>query len=394
MLTLLLKKEAVKEIAAGSPWIWRGMIEMNSELEMAVPGSLVQIMDHRAKPLGVGYLNPGNILACRVLSLQAGIKINQQYFYNIFKLALNKRQKLFIQPFYRLVHSESDNLPGLVIDRFGEILVCQTSTAGMENLKPLWLPALQELLNPAAIVLRDDIPARKKEGLAQGVSVYSGVIPEFVTILEHNRVYCANLLTGQKTGWFYDQRANRTYLSSLVAGKTVLDLYSHSGGFGMAAAKGEASKVTLVDSSSLALELADRAAILNGVENLCEFERADSYEYLEKCISTGKKFDVIMADPPAFIKERKYIASGLKGYEKLAFLCAKIVTESGVFCIASCSHHASEIALQKAVEAGLKKSGRKYQLIHKAGADKDHPVCKTLPESKYLKFMVYAVKDI
>ena len=267
MLSLLLKKDAVKEIQKGNPWIWRGMIEMNSELEMAQPGALVQIMDNKAKPIGVGYLNPKNILACRVLSLQPNAKINRQFFYNAFKAALQKREKHFAQPFYRLAHSESDNLPGLVVDRFGEIIVCQTSTAGMETLKPLWLPALQELLNPHAITLRDDVPARKKEGLNVGVSVYFGQVPEYIEVLERNRIYLANLLEGQKTGWFYDQRANRTYLSSLVSGKNVLDLYSHSGGFGMAAGMGNAASVTMVDSSSLALELAGRAAKLNGIEN-------------------------------------------------------------------------------------------------------------------------------
>jgi len=365
---------------------------MNSELETAEAGALVQIMDNKAKPLGVGYLNPKNILACRVLSMQPNATINQQFFYNAFKAALQKREKNFAQPFYRLVHSESDNLPGLVVDRFGEIIVCQTSTAGMEKLKSLWLPALQELLNTKAIVLRDDVPARKKEGLTVGVSVYSGQVPEYIEVLEHNRIYLANLLEGQKTGWFYDQRANRTYLSGLVSGKNVLDLYSHSGGFGMAAGKGDAASVTMVDSSNLALELAGRAAKLNGIENICNYERADAYEYLEKCVSDGKQFDIVMADPPAFIKEKRFIMAGLKGYQKLAFLCAKTTINGGVFAIASCSHHASEKALQRAVEEGISKAGRKYKLIHKAGADKDHPVHPGLPESKYLKFMVYNIE--
>jgi len=391
MLSLLLKKDAVKEIHRGNPWVWRGMIEMNSELETAEPGALVQIMDNKAKPLGVGYLNPENILACRVLSLQANATINQQFFYNAFKAALQKREKLFAQPFYRLAHSESDNLPGLVVDRFGDIIVCQTSTAGMEKLKPLWLPALQELLNPKAIILRDDVPARKKEGLIVGVSVYFGQVPEYTQVKEHNRIYLANLLEGQKTGWFYDQRANRTYLSGLVSGKNVLDLYSHSGGFGMALGKGGAASVTMVDSSSLALGLAGRAAKLNGIENICHYERADAYEYLEKCVMDGKQFDVVMADPPAFIKEKRFIMAGLKGYQKLAFLCAETTINGGIFAIASCSHHASESALQRAVEDGIAKAGRKYKLIHKAGADKDHPVHHALPESKYLKFMAYNI---
>lgn len=389
MASLLLKKESVKDFTKGNPWIFRGMIEMNSELETMEAGSLVQILDNRARPLGVGYINPSNVLACRVLSFNSGTVINKQFFANSFASALKKRQKLFDKPYYRLVHSESDNLPGLVIDCFGDIIVCQTSTAGMERLKPLWIAALRELLNPSSIIFRDDVPVRKKEGLPTEVSVYLGVAPELVEVYEHNRVYCANLLTGQKTGWFYDQRANRTYLSSLVEGKNVLDLYSHSGGFGMAAAKGGAADVTMVDSSSLALGLAKQASFLNNIGEKCSFVRADAYEYLELCVREGRKFDVVMADPPAFIKERKYIASGLKGYQKLAFLCASVTKEGGVFCIASCSHHAAENALRRAVEEGIAKAGVAYKIIHKAGADKDHPVHPALPESQYLKFMAY-----
>lgn len=393
MLSLLLKKEAVKDFSKGVPWIWKSMIQMTSQLETVEVGELVQILDSRAKPLGIGYLNPSNTLACRVLSFKPGAIINQPFFFNLFQNALEKRQKNLTQPFYRLVHSESDGLPGLVIDRFGGILVCQTSTAGMEKLKPLWLPALQEVLKPVCVILRDDVPARKKEGLALDVSVYYGEAPEMVVVEEPGRLYYANLLTGQKTGWFYDQRANRTYLSGLCSGKKVLDLYSHSGGFGMAAAKGNASHVILVDSSGLALDLAKQAAALNKVEEKCSFARADAYEYLEKCVKEGRRFDIVMADPPAFIKERKYMVSGLKGYQKLAFLCASVVEKEGMFCIASCSHHASESALIRAVEEGIKKAGRSFKLVHRAGADIDHPVHRALPESQYLKFIAYSIAN-
>jgi 23S rRNA (cytosine1962-C5)-methyltransferase len=391
MLSILLTKDAVKKVTKGDPWIFAGMIEMTSELQMADSGMLVNILDHRAKPLGVGYFNPKSQLACRVLSLQPNTVINQRFFANLFKLALSKREKAFEHPYYRLVHSESDFLPGLIVDRFGDTAVCQTSTAGMENLKPIWLPALQELLESRNIVLKDDVPVRKKEGLIEQVSIYIGEVPDIVEVKEHNCIYYANLLTGQKTGWFYDQRANRHYFASLVKDKNVLDIYSHSGGFGIAAAKGGAAKVTMVDSSALALELAQKAATRNGIEKQCNFTRSDAYEYLEACVKDGKKFEAIMADPPAFIKERKYTASGLKGYSKLAFLCASALEKDGIFSIASCSHHASARDFRKAVEQGIAKSGRSFELIHKAGADKDHPVHPSLEESQYLKFMTVLI---
>lgn len=388
MLSVVLTKEGVKHISNGSPWVFAGMLQMTSELETAESGILVNILDNKAKPFAIGYFNPKSQLACRILSTNPNTKINQAFFSHLFLAALNKRNKDFSVPYYRLVHSESDNLGGLIIDRFGDVLVCQISTAGMENLKSIWLPALKELLKPKTIIYRNDIPVRAKEGLEQSVYKEGEEFINPVEVLEHQCVYYGNLLTGQKTGWFYDQRANRNYFAGLVKGKTVLDIYSHSGGFGMSSAKGGAASVTLVDSSALALELAQKASVRNNVEAACDFVRSDAYEYLEKC---EKKFDCIMADPPAFVKERQYIASGLKGYQKLSFLCVSNLVHGGIFAIASCSHHASAKDFRKAVEAGIAKTGRKFNLIHKAGADKDHPVHPSLPESQYLKFMVFQI---
>jgi 23S rRNA (cytosine1962-C5)-methyltransferase len=390
MLSLLLKKESVKNVLKGDPWVFAGMISMTSELETAESGVLVNILDNKAKPIGVGYFNPKSQLACRVLSLKAGEKIDASFFAKLFKAALAKREKTFAHPYYRLVHSESDYLPGLVIDRFGEIIVCQTTTAGMENLKPVWLPVLQDLLQAKTVIFRDDVPVRKKEGLEAEASVYRGELPEIIEVKEHNTIYYANLLTGQKTGWFYDQRANRNYFAGMVKDKKVLDIYSHSGGFGISAAQ-NAAHVTMVDSSELALELAQKAAVRNGIAEKCSFARSDAYEFLENAVKNSEKFDAIMADPPAFVKERKHTNAGLKGYQKLAFLCASILEKEGIFCIASCSHHAAARDFRKAAQQGIAKTGRSFKLLHKDGADKDHPVHPFLAESQYLKFMVFLV---
>ncbi len=390
-LELILKKDSANQIVRNhSPWIYKGMVSINSALETAKPGSLVQILDNKAKPIAIGYFNPNNILACRVLSWNPKEQINQNFFYNLLKKSLDKRSKFFNKSYYRLVHSEGDFLPGLVIDRFGDVLVCQTSTAGMEELKPLWLPALEELLKPSTILLRDDIPIRKKEGLQLTKTIYRGQLEEITKVYENDFIYCANLLTGQKTGWFYDQRANRQYFSTLVKNKQVLDIYSHSGGFGIAAAKSGADYVTMLDSSAFALNLAKQAAELNNIQNKCNFIEQDAYKHLEECIEKGIKYNAIMADPPAFIKEKKYIESGLKGYQKLAYLCAQILEDNGIFAIASCSHHAQMKDFRRAVEAGIKKAGKELSLSHQSGADKDHPQHPALPEGGYLKFLVYS----
>jgi 23S rRNA (cytosine1962-C5)-methyltransferase len=388
MLSLTLQKDSAKQVRAGYPWAFAGDIRITSDLETALPGSLVRISDHDGKPLGVGYYNPKAALACRVLSLNPNAAVDVPFFRFLFVRALERREKLFSLPFYRLAHSESDGLPGLVVDRFGDVLVCQTGTAGMEALKPLWIEALRDVVRPSALVFRDDAPARAREGLGLSVS-FDSPVPPLAEVRENGCVYYADLLAGQKTGWFYDQRANRRYVAELSQGKTMLDLYSHSGGFGLACAKGGAARTTLVDSSALALDLAARAAGANGVAESCEFVRADVYVWLEEAAKAGRRFDVVMADPPAFVKERKHKAAGLKGYKKLASLCAPLVAEDGAFCIASCSHHAPMREFRRAVEEGITAAGRRFSLVKQAGADKDHPVRPLLPESGYLKFSGY-----
>ncbi len=378
---LRLKKGREAAIRAGMPWIYAGDIIESSELLLAPPGSLASIETHKGECIGTGYYNAKSQIACRVLTLKRE-PIDEEFFKKRLNNALERREKFLKTPFYRLIHAESDGFPGLLIDRFGDILVVQTGTAGMEKLLPLWLSALESLLNPEAILLRNDVPARRLEGLKQEVMVLKGAIPPLVEVQENGFVYFADLLHGQKTGWFYDQRDNRRMIAELAAGKTLLDIYSHSGGFGLLAAKKEA-QVTLIDSSKMALDLAQKTATLNHVD--CDVLQCDAFEAMEMLQQDGKSFDIVVADPPAFVKNRKDIAAGLKGYEKVARLAAQLAAPNGMLFVASCSHHAGRSAFNKAVLSGVKKAGRQAKIIRHTGASPDHPVHPKLPQSEYLK---------
>ncbi len=380
---LRLKKGCDDAVRKGMPWIYASDIIQSSELLHVPPGSLVSIENHKGQPIGVGYFNARSQIACRMLTV-AREPIDVAFFKARLGKALALREKLIGVPYYRLAHSESDDVPGLLVDRFGDVLVAQAGTAGMEQLQPLWLEALEQVLKPRAVILRNDVAARKLEGLTEEVKVIAPAGRDYVVeVHENNGIYYADLLRGQKTGWFYDQRDNRRMIAGLAKDKTLLDVYAHSGGFGVLAAKSGATSVMLVDSSKLALELADKAAKRNGVS--CDTIQGDAFDTMEQLHKEGKTFDIVLADPPAFVKSRKDIASGLKGYAKVAKLAARLVAPGGRLFIASCSHHAGRSAFNKVVLDGIAKAGRGADIIKQTGAAPDHPRHKQLPQNEYLK---------
>lgn len=381
---LRLKKGREDQVRKGMPWIYASDIIESSELLSLPGGSLVAIENHKGQALGTGYYNQRSQIAARVLTL-AREPIDTAFFTSRLERALSQREKLVGVPYYRLVHSEGDFLPGLLIDRFGAILVAQAGTAGMEALQKLWMEALEALLSPEAVLLRNDVAARTLEGLAREVKCVKGTIPELVEVAENGCVYYADPMRGQKTGWFYDQRDNRKMIAELAKGKTVADIYSHSGGFGVIAAARGAAKVTMLDSSRLALDLAMRAASRNGVQGVCEEAQGDAFEVMEQFGKERKQFDIVLVDPPAFVKAKKDIASGLKGYEKAARLAAGLVKPGGLLFVASCSHYAGRSAFNKAVMDGIAKAGRPAEILKQTGAAADHPRHNFLPQNEYLK---------
>lgn len=390
-LTLILKRDAAKAVAAGKPWVFKGDIEWSSACDIAEPGTLVMLADPKMTPMAVGYLNPHSNLAVRVLSTNPKTLIDDRWFEDKFARALKKREKLFDAPFYRLVHAEGDGLPGLVIDRYGDILVAQVTTAGMEWLTPVWLPVIDRLLSPATIVMDLSASARLSEGLELEKAMIGKPIEGEIDVPENGVIYRADVVEGQKTGWYFDQRANRCTVMERAAGKSMLDLYAHTGAFGLAAAKAGAREVTIVDRSAPAIDKAGEAAERNGLAHLCTFEVAEAYDWLDEAAAKGRTFEIVSADPPPFIKNRAMKAAGMAGYEKLAVKLGPVIAKGGILAFAACSHHASPGALKKAITGGLAKAGRKATLVHEAGADKDHPVHPQLPETRYLTFLMFEI---
>lgn len=380
-----------RRLRNGSPWLFSNELRMD-EAARAVPcGSLVRLMAPSGKMLGVAQFNPHSLIAARMLTRNKDAQIDRGFIARRLARALQLRERLFDVPFYRLVHAEADGLPGLVIDRFGDTAVLQVNTAGMEALEPQIVAALQETVKPRTIIARNDAPSRLLEGLAQEVRVLKGELPERLELIENGLTFVSDPGSGQKTGWFYDQRPNRGFASSLARGQDVLDLYSYCGGFALTAAAGGATSVTAVDSSAPVLELAAASAARQGVAGIASFAKTEVFAFLDHAAIEKRRFGLVVADPPAFVKSRKDLGVGLKGYRKLARMAAAVVSEPGFLCLGCCSHHVT--AEQFATEAwnGIRDAGRGGRLLLSAGAGPDHPIHPALPETAYLKFLAYAL---
>lgn len=361
---------------------------MDDGAKAIAPGSLVNVRGQDGRPYGTGYFNPKSLIAVRLLSQDCDAKIDAEFFAARLKSALTLRNSLYSEPFYRLVHAEGDGVPGLVIDRFDDTLSVQVGTAGIENLLDGIVTALDEILGPTTVVLRADAPARALEGLPSYVKMAKGQA-QTVVVVENGVRYVADLCEGQKTGWYYDQRDNRAFMALLARHKTVLDAYCYSGGFGLLAAKAGAKQVTCMDSSNTALALAAEGATANGVT--IKPVRADIFAELERLAISGERFDIVLADPPPFVKSKKDLEPGAKAYRKLARLAAQVTAPGGFLMLASCSHNISMERFAAECAQGLLRSRRHGALIRQAGAGPDHPIHPLLPETAYLKALVYAL---
>jgi 23S rRNA (cytosine1962-C5)-methyltransferase len=375
----------------GHPWIYSNEVEMDAAVRAIAPGTLVTVKRADSRPLGVAMFNPHTLLAGRLLDRDAARPIGRRFLMRRLERALKLRERLYRAPYYRLVHAEADGLPGLVVDRFGPVLVVQENAAGIELLEPVIVEALSALLSPDAIVLRNDSPARGLEGLTQEVRVAAGTVDGPVTVEEDGAVFLADVLAGQKTGWFFDQRDNRAFVAGLAAGARVLDLYCYSGGFAVAAARAGAAAVTGIDRSEAALTLAGAAAARNDVAALCDFRRAEVFAEAAVLASAGERFDIVIADPPAFARSRRDVPAALRGYRKLARLAMQLTAPGGFVFLASCSHNVAAADFAEAARRGLADAGRTGRILREAGAGPDHPIHPALPESAYLKSLVLSL---
>lgn len=383
---LRLKKNADRRLKAGHLWLYSNEIDIEATpLKGIEPGAQAVIEAANGKAMGVAYVNPHSLICARVVSRDANVRLDRSLLVHRFNQALALRKQLFEKPFYRLVHGEGDLLPGLIVDRFDDVLVVQLNTLGMELLAEEVIAALDKVLSPRAIVFKNDSSGRRQERLESQVEIVHGDLPEQVVLEENGVRFVAPVLDGQKTGWFFDHRANRAWLNGLVAGKRVLDVFSYIGGWGVQAAAHGASEVLCVDSSSAALERVVENATLNGLAEKVAVGEGDAFEALAALKADGEQFDVVILDPPAFIRKRKDIPNGERAYSRLNREAMRLLGRDGLLLSASCSMHLAPERLVECVRGAVRHQDRHGQVIYQGGQGPDHPVHPAIPETSYLK---------
>jgi len=380
-----------KRARRGHPWVFSNEIAMSAPTKALPPGALVRLVTAQGVALGTAGFNPHSLIAARLLARDPAESVDRAWIAARLRRALALRERLYPGGFYRLVHAEADGLPGLIVDRFGPVVVAQPNSATMERLWPEIAAALDHVLAPATLVVTAEGAARRLEGLDPRGEVVRGALDAPLEVEENGLTYFATPLAGQKTGWFYDQRDNRAFVARLAGGARVLDAYCYSGGFAVACAAGGAERVFGLDRSAPALGLAERAAARNGVAARCEFRLTEVFAELARLAGADARFEVVVADPPAFAKSKKDLSPALRGYRKLARLAATVTAGEGFLVLASCSHHVTPEAFQAEVARGLADAGRSGRILRAAGAAADHPTHPHLPESAYLKALVLAL---
>ncbi len=389
---LRLKKHEEKRLQKGHIWIYSNEVDIaHSPFKNFQPGQLAQVERSDGKVLGLAYVNPHTLLCARLLVSGNAPVFGPKVIEQRIKQALDLRQALFPQPYYRLIYGESDALPGLIVDRYGEVLVLQLTTAGMEALKGPVLAALQHIIQPTAILLRNDHGMRELEGLTKYVEAGFGTVPERLELIENGVRFCIQPWQGQKTGWFYDHRDSRAQLARFVKGKRVLDLFSYVGGWSVQAAVFGATEVYAVDSSAAALAMLEHNAQINQVADRVHCWEDDVFKRLKLLLDSMVTFDMVILDPPAFIKKRKDAQAGLTAYYRINEMALRLLAANGILISCSCSSHLSrEDLLELVSQAGLK-AGRRTQLIAQGHQGPDHPIHPAIPETEYLKALFFRV---
>ncbi len=385
MRVLTLKRGEERRLAAGHLWVFSNEVDTaRTPLSSFEPGELVRLETQRGAFLGFAYVNPHALICARIVSRAADVPVDGALIERRLRAALALRERLGAPRFCRWVFGESDALPGLVLDRYDGLIVGQIATAGMERLKDTVAAAVRAVLDPAAFFWKNDSAARELEHLPQGTEVAFGEVPPEVQVLEGDLSFSAPLAAGQKTGWYYDQSANRARLGRyLTRGARVLDVCSYVGAWGITALRQGAAHALCVDASQAALDFAGANAARNGfgIEPL----RADAFDALKALGGQGERFDVVILDPPAFIKRKKDSPKGQAAYRKLNQLALALLEAEGLLVSCSCSYHLAAEELVAAVQAAARHTGRCVQILESAGQSPDHPVHPAIAETRYLK---------
>jgi len=380
---LRLKRYEDRRLQAGHLWIFSNEVDTEqSPLVKFKAGELVRVLAHNDRALGLGYVNPQSLIAARLL--ETWRIPDAAWLAARMRVALVLRERLYSKPYYRLVYGEADGLPGLVVDRYGSACVVQIGTAGMEQLKPAIQTALQQVIGYESLLFRNDSSARGSEGLPSYVEAAKGSFELPAMVLEDELDFRAPLAEGQKTGWFFDQAANRRALPKYVRrGARVLDVFSYVGAWGVRAARQGAAEVTCVDSSAAALQLAAANAERNGVKILTR--KGDAFDVLEEFAKQGASFDMVVIDPPAFAKRKKDLPKALAAYKRLNQLAIQVIADDGILVSCTCSFHVSAEDLRDAIAKAARSADKHVQILEAGGQAPDHPVHPAIPETRYLK---------
>lgn len=357
-------------------------------LKTMTPGQSVDVVSSRGDFLGSGYVNPHSLIAVRICSLVKDVTYGPELIHRRLSEALALREQIFDEPYYRLVHGEGDLLPGLVVDRYGDALVVQMTTAGIERYLAEVVDSLKTLTKAKSVYLRNDGAVRELEKLERYQRVEHGEHPDALQLKENGLSFEANSIEGQKTGWFYDHRENRALAARYCAGKRVLDVYCYAGGWGINAAVAGASGVLAIDSSQPALEQVHKNAALNKVSDKIETLASDAIDALKNLQKAEEVFDVVILDPPAFIKRKKDHKVGLQHYALLNRLAARLLKPGGYLVSASCSQSLAVEDLARVARSGVRRTGNDLQMLHEMTQGPDHPWLQGMPESRYLKGII------
>ena len=385
---LRLKKNEDKRLRTGHNWVFSNEIDTAATpLKGLEPGVPVWIENHHGKPMGTGYANPNALICARLMSRDKNHPYGPSLLVHRFKVAFSLRECLFPQPFYRLAHGDSDGLPGLVVDRYGDIVVAQMATAGMERMKEAIAAGLNKVLKPKVIVFRNDGAFRRLEHLDEYVDA-TGDPGGPVELVENGVRFRADPIRGQKTGWFFDQRDNRAKAARYVQGARVLDVFSFSGGFGIQAAKAGAAEVVCVDASGPALEQVRAHAEINEVSARVKTLQGDAFERLKELREAGERFDVAMVDPPAFIRRKKDVKEGEIAYRRINQAALQLLGRDGVLVASSCSYHLPRAGLQSMLNQSARHLDRNLQILEHGHQGRDHPIHPAIAETEYLKTII------
>jgi len=388
---LRLRRGEDRRLRAGHLWVFSNEIDTAATpLAVFTPGEQVRLVSDRGQPLGVAYLNPSTLIAARILARDLDTRIGAGWIAARLRRALVLRESFAASAHYRWVFGESDGLPGLVLDRYGDLVVGQIATLGMDRLRSDIEAAIRTVLSPAALLWKNDSGARTLEGLSELIETAWGTVPEEAQVLEHlpdGRAlsFTVALASGQKTGWFFDQTFNRSLLSRFMKpGARVLDVCSYAGGWAATAAACGAREVACVDSSASALQFAERN-VRDNSSLQAVLHRGDAFDVLAALAEAGERYDAVIIDPPAFIKRRKDIPQGQAAYRKLNQLALRVLEPGGLLVSCSCSHHLAAEDLLAAIQGAARHVDRFVQVLHEGGQSPDHPRHPAIPETRYLK---------